>query len=95
MTIRPLHDRVIVRRTEEQKTTASGLIIPDLATEKPAQGEIIAIGNGKKNDHGDIIGLEVAVGNTVLFDQYAGSEVKVNDQKVLVMRESDIIAIIE
>ncbi len=95
MKIRPLHDRIIVRRKEEQKTTASGIVIPDSAKEKPAQGKVIAIGNGKKNDNGDIIPLDVAIGDTVLFDQYAGSEVKIDDESLLVMRESDVTAIIE
>ncbi len=95
MKIRPLHDRIIVRRNEEKKTTASGIVIPDSATEKPVQGQVIAIGNGKKNDNGDIIALDVAVGDTILFDQYAGSEVKIDNETLLVMRESDVTAIIE
>lgn len=95
MNIRPLHDRVIVRRTEEEKTTASGLIIPDSATEKPSKGEIVAVGNGKKNDHGEVIALDVKNGDIVLFGQYAGTEVKVDGETLLVMSESDIVAIIE
>lgn len=95
MNIRPLHDRVIVRRTEEEKTTASGLIIPDSATEKPLKGEIIAAGNGKKNDNGEVVALDVNVGDQVLFGQYAGTEVKVDGETLLVMSESDIVAIIE
>ena len=95
MNIRPLHDRVVVRRTEEEKTTASGLIIPDSATEKPSRGEVVAIGNGKKNDKGDVVSLDVAVGNQVLFGQYAGTEIKVDGEALLVMSESDIVAIIE
>lgn len=94
MNIRPLSDRVIVRRAEEQKTTASGLIIPVSAGEKPAQGEIIAIGAGRKNDNGDLIAMEVSIGDTVVFDQFASSEVSVNDEKLLIMRESDIVAIL-
>lgn len=95
MNIRPLHDRVIVRRTEEKKTTASGLIIPDSATEKPLRGEIIAAGNGKKNDNGEVVALDVNVGDQVLFGQYAGTEVKVDGETLLVMSESDIVAVIE
>ena len=95
MNIRPRHDRVIVRRTEEEKTTASGLIIPDSATEKPLKGEIIAAGNGKKNDNGEVVALDVNVGDQVLFGQYAGTEVKVDGETLLVMSESDIVAIIE
>ncbi len=95
MNIRPLHDRVIVRRTEEKKVTASGLIIPDSATEKPAQGEVVAVGSGKKTDDGKVLAMDVSIGDTVLFDQYAGSEVKVDEEKLLIMREQDITAIIE
>jgi chaperonin GroES len=96
MNIRPLHDRVIVRRTEEEKTTASGLIIPDSATEKPSKGEVLAIGTGKINDNGSVIALAVKVGDQVLFGQYAGNEVKANDgETLLVMREDDIVAVIE
>ena len=95
MNIRPLHDRVIVRRVEEEKTTASGLIIPDSATEKPSRGEVVAIGNGKTNSNGNVIALEVKVGDQVLFTQYAGTEIKANGESLLVMREEDIVAIIE
>jgi len=95
MNIRPLHDRVIVRRTEEEKTTASGLIIPDSASEKPSRGEIVAAGNGKKNDNGDVIAMDVKVGDTVLFGQFAGTEIKADGEALLVMNESDIVAIIE
>ncbi len=95
MNIRPLHDRVIVRRTEEEKTTASGLIIPDSATEKPSKGEIVAAGNGRVNDSGDTVALDVKVGDQVLFGQYAGTEVKVDGEALLVMREEDIVAVIE
>jgi len=95
MNIRPLHDRVIVRRTEEEKTTASGLIIPDSASEKPSRGEIVAAGNGKKNDNGDVIAMDVKVGDTVLFGQFAGTEIKADGEALLVMNESDIVAVIE
>ena len=95
MNIRPLHDRVIVRRIEEEKTTASGLIIPDSATEKPSQGEILAVGKGKTADNGTVVKLDVAVGDTVIFGQFAGTEIKSNGESLLVMREDDIVAIID
>ena len=95
MEIRPLHDRVIVRRVEEKKTTASGLIIPDSSAEKPSRGNVVAVGNGKKNDQGDIIPLDVKVGDTVMFGQYAGSEITVEEEKLLVMSEDEIVAVIE
>lgn len=95
MEIRPLHDRVIVRRVEEKKTTASGLIIPDSSAEKPSRGNVVAVGNDKKNDQGDIIPLDVKVGDTVMFGQYAGSEITVGEEKLLVMSEDEIVAVIE
>ncbi|MFP6775558.1 MAG: co-chaperone GroES [PS1 clade bacterium] len=95
MNIRPLHDRVIVRRVEEEKTTASGLIIPDSATEKPSKGEIIAAGNGRPGDNGKLVALDVKVGDQVLFGQYAGTEIKVDGETLLVMREDDVVAVIE
>jgi chaperonin GroES len=95
MNIRPLHDRVIVRRTEEEKTTASGLIIPDSATEKPSKGEILAAGNGRINDNGDVLALDVKVGDQVLFGQFTGTEIKVGGETLLVMREDDIVAVVE
>ena len=95
MNIRPLHDRVIIRRIEEEKTTASGLIIPDSATEKPSKGEVLAIGKGKTTDAGSVISLEVKVGDNVVFGQYAGSEINSNGESLLVMREDDIVAIID
>lgn len=95
MNIRPLHDRVIVRRTQEEKTTESGLIIPDSATEKPSKGEVLAVGHGRINDNGDVIALDVKVGDQVLFGQYAGNEIKADSETLLVMREDDIVAVIE
>mgnify|MGYP001595011804 CR=1 FL=1 len=95
MNIRPLHDRVIVRRIEEEKTTASGLIIPDSASEKPSQGEVLAAGKGKTTDSGALIALDVAVGDTVVFGQYAGTEIKSEGESLLIMREDDIVAIID
>lgn len=95
MNIRPLHDRVVVRRTEEERTTASGIIIPDSATEKPNRGEVIAAGNGKITDSGDVRAMDVKVGDQVLFGQYAGTAVKVDGEELLMMKEDDILAVIE
>tara|TARA_Y100000746_G_scaffold214599_1_gene208040 strand:- start:514 stop:801 length:288 start_codon:yes stop_codon:yes gene_type:complete len=95
MEIRPLHDRVIVRRVEEKKTTSSGLIIPDSSTEKPSRGEVVATGNGKISAQGDLIPLDVKVGDTVMFGQYSGSEITVGEEKLLVMSEDEIVAVIE
>jgi chaperonin GroES len=95
MKLRPLHDRVIVRRMEEERLSAGGIVIPDNATEKPVRGEVLAVGNGKLLDNGEQRGLDVAVGDTVLFGKYGGTEVKVDGEELLVMREDDIMAIIE
>nr|BAW83447.1 chaperonin GroES [Calyptogena pacifica symbiont] len=95
MNIHPLRDRVIVRRTQEEKATESGLIIPDSATEKPSKGEILAVGHGRINDNGDVIALDVKVGDQVLFGQYAGNEIKADGETLLVMREDDIVAVIK
>jgi chaperonin GroES len=95
MKIRPLHDRVVVRRLEEERTTAGGIVIPDSATEKPMRGEVVAIGAGKALDNGDLRALAVTVGDVVLFGKYSGTEVKVDGKELVVMREDDIMAIIE
>ena len=95
MEIRPLHDRVIVRRVEEKKTTASGLIIPDSSAEKPSRGEVVAVGKGKMSAQGDLIPLDVKVGDTVMFGQYSGSEITVGEETLLVMSEDEIVAVIE
>ena len=95
MKIRPLHDRVVVRRMEEERTSAGGIVIPDSATEKPIQGEIIAVGNGKITDNGDVRALDVRVGDRVLFGKYSGTEVKIEGEELLVMREDDIMGVIE
>ncbi len=95
MNIRPLHDRVIVRRMEEERTTAGGIVIPDNATEKPIRGEVLAVGHGKILDNGEVRGLDVKVGDTVLFGKYSGTEVKMDGEELLVMREDDIMAVIE
>jgi chaperonin GroES len=95
MKIRPLHDRVIVKRAAEERTTASGIVIPDSATEKPDQGVVTAVGNGKRDDSGKVNALDVKVGDKVLFGKYAGQTVKVDGDELLVMTESDIMAIVE
>ena len=95
MNIRPLHDRVILKRMEEETTSPGGIVIPDSAAEKPIRGEVMAIGSGKRLDSGEVIPLDVKVGDTVLFGKYAGTEVKVDGEELLVMREDDIMAIIE
>jgi len=94
MNLRPLHDRVIVKRLDQETKTASGLIIPDAAAEKPDQGEILAVGNGKVQENGTIRPLEVKVGDRVLFGKYSGQAVKVNGEELLVMREEDIMAVV-
>ncbi len=95
MTLRPLHDRVIVRRKEEERTSPGGIVIPDTATEKPIRGEVIAAGNGKLLENGDMRPLDVKVGDQILFGKYSGTEVKVEGEELLVMREDDIMAVIE
>lgn len=95
MNIRPLHDRVVVKRMEEERTTAGGIVIPDTATEKPSRGEIVAAGNGKVSEDGKTRPLDVKVGDKVLFGKYAGTEVKVDGEELIVMREDDIMAVIE
>ena len=95
MKIRPLHDRVIVKRVEEERRSAGGIVIPDTAAEKPDQGEIVAVGKGKKDDSGKLIALDVKVGDRVLFGKYSGQTVKVKGDELLVIREEDILGVIE
>ncbi len=95
MNIRPLHDRVIVRRMEEERTSPGGIVIPDNATEKPIKGEILAVGNGKILENGEVRPLDLKSGDKVLFGKYSGTEVKVDGEELLVMREDDIMAVIE
>ena len=95
MNIRPLHDRVIVKRTEEDQVSPGGIVIPDTAKEKPIRGQVTAIGKGKILEGGDVRPLDVAVGDKVLFGKYSGTEVKLNGEDLLVMREEDIMAVIE
>jgi len=94
MKIRPLHDRVVVRRMEEETTSAGGIVLPGSAAEKPTQGEIVAVGNGQVTDNG-VRALDVKVGDTVMFGQYAGTEIKVDGEALLIMQENDIVAVIE
>ena len=94
MNIRPLHDRIVVRRTEEEQKTAGGILLPGSAQEKPQQGEIIAVGNGQLSDNG-VRPLDVKVGDKVLFGQYAGQTVKVDGEELLIMKESDVLGVLE
>lgn len=95
MNIRPLHDRIIVERLEEETRTAGGLIIPDTAKEKPQQGLVIAVGKGKKTDDGKILPLDVKTGDKILFGKYAGTEIKIDGKEFLMMREDDVLGVIE
>ena len=95
MNIRPLHDRVIVKRMEEERTSPGGIVLPDGATEKPIKGEVIAVGNGRVLDSGKMRALDVKVGDQVLFGKYSGTEIKVDGEELLVMKEDDIVAIFE
>ncbi len=95
MKLRPLHDRVIIKRLDNETKTDSGLVIPETAAEKPDQGEILAVGTGKKDESGKVIPLDVKVGDRVLFGKYAGQTVKVDGDELLVMREEDIMAVVQ
>ena len=95
MAFRPLHDRVLVRRIDAEQKTAGGIIIPDSAQEKPSQGEIIAVGSGAKAEDGTVKPLDVKSGDTILFGKWSGSEIKIDDEDLLIMKESDIMGIIE
>jgi chaperonin GroES len=95
MKVKPLYDRVIVRRVEEEETTKGGIIIPDTAKEKPQEGEVVAVGSGKLNDKGERIDLEVKAGDRVLFGKYSGNEITIDGEEHLIMREDDIIAIVQ
>lgn len=95
MEFRPLHDRVLVRRVESEEKTAGGIILPDSVQEKPSEGEIVATGSGARADDGKVTPLDVKAGDRVLFGKYSGSEVKIDDEELLIMRESDILGIVE
>ena len=95
MDIRPLHDRIIVERLEEETKTAGGIIIPDTAKEKPQQGKVIAVGKGKRTEDGKLLPLDVKVGDKILFGKYAGTEIKIEGKEFLMMREEDVLGVIE
>jgi len=95
MKIRPLHDRVVIRRTEEERTSPGGIVIPDSAAEKPIKGEVVAVGKGKLLESGEVRALDLKKGDKVLFGKYSGTEVKVEGEELLVMREDDVMAVIE
>jgi chaperonin GroES len=95
MKIRPLHDRVIVQRVQEEERTRGGIIIPDTAKEKPQEGKVVAVGKGKVNDDGKVTALDVKVGDRILFGKYSGSEIKIEGEEFLIMREDDILGVLE
>ena len=95
MNIRPLGDRIVVRRLEEETKTAGGIYIPDSATEKPSEGEVLAVGKGRIANNGDLLPMEIKSGDKVIFGKYSGSEVKVGDETLLIMREEDVLAVVE
>lgn len=95
MGFRPLHDRVVVRRLESDEKTAGGIIIPDTAKEKPMEGEIVSVGNGARNDKGEVVALDLKAGDRVLFGKWSGTEVKIGSEELLIMKESDIMGVIE
>jgi chaperonin GroES len=95
MNFRPLHDRVAVKRVEEEQKTKGGLIIPDTAKEKPMQGEVLAVGPGARDEDGDLVPMSVQVGDRVLFGKWSGTEVKIDDEEVLIMKESDLLGVLE
>jgi chaperonin GroES len=95
MTVRPLHDRILVKRVEEKESVKGGIIIPDTAKEKPQEGEVIAVGHGKKTEEGKVIPLDVKAGDRILFAKYSGNEIKVDDQEYLIIREEEVLGVIE
>jgi chaperonin GroES len=95
MKFRPLHDRIVVKRIDAEEKTAGGIIIPDTAKEKPQQGEVIAVGPGARNEQGQLVSLDVQVGDTVLFGKWSGTEVKIDGEDLLIMKESDIMGVLE
>ncbi|MGH9405542.1 MAG: co-chaperone GroES [Terriglobia bacterium] len=95
MTVRPLHDRIIIRRIEEKETVKGGIIIPDTAKEKPQEGEVIAAGNGKKTEEGKVIPLDVKAGDRILFGKYSGTEIKLDGEELLILREDEVLGVIE
>ena len=95
MKVRPLHDRILIKRVEEKETIKGGIIIPDTAKEKPQEGEVIAVGSGKKTEEGKVIPLDVKAGDRILFGKYSGTEIKIDDQEYLIIREDEVLGILE
>lgn len=95
MKLRPLHDRILIKRVEEKETVKGGIIIPDTAKEKPQEGEVVAVGHGKKTDDGKVIALDVKVGDRVLFGKYSGNDIKIDEQEYLILREEEILGVLE
>jgi chaperonin GroES len=95
MNVRPLHDRILIKRIEEKETIKGGIIIPDTAKEKPQEGEVVAVGNGKKTEEGKIIPLDVKKGDRILFGKYSGTEIKIDDQEYLILREDEVLGVLE
>jgi chaperonin GroES len=95
MNVRPLHDRILIKRIEEKETVKGGIIIPDTAKEKPQEGEVVAVGNGKKTEEGKVIPLDVKKGDRILFGKYSGTEIKIDDQEYLIVREDEVLGVLE
>ncbi len=95
MTVRPLHDRILIKRIEEKESIKGGIIIPDSAKEKPQEGQVIAVGNGKKNEDGKVFPLDVKAGDRILFGKYSGTEIKLDDQEYLILREDEVLGVLE
>ena len=95
MNFRPLHDRILIKRMEEEETVKGGIIIPDSAKEKPQEGEVVAIGNGKKNEDGKIVPLDVKAGDRILFGKYSGTEIKIDNQEYLILKEEEVLGVVE
>jgi chaperonin GroES len=95
MKVKPLHDRILIKRVEEKETVKGGIIIPDTAKEKPQEGEVIAVGSGKRTDEGKVIALDVKAGDRILFGKYSGTEIKIDDQEYLIIREDEVLGILE
>jgi chaperonin GroES len=95
MTVRPLHDRILIKRVEEKESVKGGIIIPDTAKEKPQEGEVIAVGHGKKTEEGKVIPLDVKAGDRILFGKYSGTEIKLEDEEYLILKEEEVLGIIE
>ena len=95
MTVRPLHDRILIKRIEEKETVKGGIIIPDTAKEKPQEGQVIAVGNGKKTEEGKVVPLDVKAGDRILFGKYSGTEIKIDNQEYLILREEEVLGVLE